>query len=708
MRKFLSTVAMLCLCTLAAFADRAMPGLWQTKTLADGTEVRVELCGDETVHFWRTIGGARYIERDGVLHPVTVPEIEAIGQVRRSQMNVSAAARRMAARAAGRQASLFVGSKKGLIILLEFSNKSFTMSDPRSFYMDMANKEGYSNGSQKGSVHDYFMEQSGGQFDLSFDVIGPLKMPNGYDYYGADSEGNTDVNIGKMITTAINMADSQVKWSDYDWDGDGEVDQIYFLYAGGGQATGAGANTIWPHKWNIRYATGTNQPIVKQGMVLDTYACSNEVFTNNKVAGIGTICHEFSHCLGLPDMYDISGNSGSTSTNYGMGNWDLMNSGNYNNNGYTPAGYTSWEKMMAGWQEPVELTTDTYVTDMRPLNEGGQFYAVYNPANRNEYYMLENRAKSGWDTYLPGEGMLILHVDYDEAIFMYYNSPNTFAYGNDHQRLTIFHADNTDGDNNESTDTYPYGGLNVLSNYSIPAATVYNTNVDGTKNMNIRINRIARDEEGTMSFVFGDLAAADPSVLFAESFDDCNGTGANDGRWGTFRVAVGDFRADAEGWESSYIKGGRHCARVGQNAPVAGDPVTAISPAINFTGDCTLTFRAAPYTTEGTNTLTLSSGNSAISLSQTTVQLTNGEWTEVSVTVTGNGESKLQFSGDCRFYIDDIVVRDNTVTGIEDIPVDAVTGNQATSNEIYDLQGRRVRDTNTHGVFISNGVKVVK
>lgn len=699
----------MCLCTLATFADRAMPGLWQTKTLADGTEVRVELCGDETVHFWRTAAGVRYMERDGVLHPVTVSEIEIAGRARRAQMNAGAGARRMAARAAGNQRSAYVGSQKGLIILVEFSNKSFSMSNPQTFYRNMANKEGFSSGSQKGSVHDYFMEQSDGQFDLTFDVIGPLKMPNGYEYYGEDQGNSTDVNISKMLSTAINKADGQVRWSDYDWDNDGEVEQVYFLYAGGGQATGAGANTIWPHKWNIRYANGTGQPIVKQGIVIDTYACSNEVVSNNKVAGIGTICHEFSHCLGLPDMYDISGNSGNTATNYGMGNWDLMNSGNYNNNGYTPAGYTSWEKMMAGWLEPVEMTTDMHVTDMRPLSEGGQSYIVYNPANRNEYYMLENRAKSGWDKYIPGEGMLILHVDYDEPIFMWYNSPNTFQYGNDHQRLTIFHADNTEGDNNETTDPYPFGGLNVLSNYSTPAATLHNANTDGTKNMNIRINRIARNEEdGTMSFVFGDLAAADPAVLFAESFDDCNGTGGNDGRWGTFRVAVGEFRADADGWETAYAKGGRHCARVGEKTPAAGTPAAAATPVINFTGNCTLTFRTAPYTTEGTNTLTLSASNSALSLSQTTVQLTTGEWTEVSVTITGTGAGKLQFSGDCRFYLDDIVLRDNTVTGIEDIPMDAVQDNRSSDNLIYDLQGRRISDTRGHGVYIRNGRKVVR
>lgn len=710
MRKVFLTAAMLCLCTFATLADRAMPGLWQTKTLADGKEVRVELCGDEFAHFWRTADGVRYMERDGVLHPVTANEIDAMAQSRRARTNVSAGARRMAARANGASRSAYVGSKKGLIVLVEFSNKSFSMANPQQYYERMANETGFSSGNQQGSVHDYFMEQSDGQFDLTFDVVGPVKMIRGYEYYGADQDGTTDVNIGDMLVAAVNMVNSKVTWSDYDWDGDGEVEQVYFIYAGGGQATGAGENTIWPHKWNLRYVKGTGgQPMTKQGMVIDTYACSNEVIGTQTVAGIGTICHEFSHCLGLPDMYDTSGNSGNTETNYGMGNWDLMNSGNYNNNGYTPAGYTSWEKMMAGWLEPVELTSSTYVTDMRPLSEGGQSYIIYNPAYKNEYYMVENRARSGWDRYIPGEGMLILHVDYDDAIFNWYNAPNTFAYGNDHQRLTIFHADNTDGSNNETTDPYPFGELNVLSNRSIPAATLYNANTDGTKNMNIRINRISRSEDGTMSFVFGDLAEADPSVLFAESFDECAGTGANDGRWSSFRVAVGEFITDVEGWEAAYAKGGRHCARFGNTAPAtSADPVTATTPAIDFSGDCILTFRAAPFQPEGTMVLTLSTDNPNLSLSKSTVSLATKKWTECTVNVTGKGTGKITFSADCRLYLDDILVRDNTVTGIENLPIDAVQGNKATDNIIYDLQGRRVRDISGHGVYIRNGVKVVK
>lgn len=705
MTKRISLFAISVLAALVAFADRAMPGLWQTKKLPDGTELKVELMGDEHVHFWQTVDGVRYFERNGVLRLTDVKEIDSIAFARRSVVfgDNRVPNARMYSNVSNKAS--FVGKKRGLIILVEFSDKTFAMDSPQEYYYRQANEVGFKDGQQLGSVHDYFYDQSDGQFDLTFDVVGPVKMMDGYAYYGQDdAHGNIDVNVGSMLVSAINMVSDQVDWSDYDWNDDNEVEQVYFIYAGGGQATGAGSNTIWPHKHNLRYVKETGyKPIVKNGITIDTYACSNEVNNNGRTAGIGTLCHEFSHCLGLPDMYDTSGNSGNTAANYGMGTWDIMNSGSYNNGGYTPAGYTSWEKMMAGWLEPVELTSDAVVRDMKPLSEGGQSYIIYNPAYRNEYYMLEHRAKTGWDKYIPSEGMLILHVDYDERIFNYYNAPNTFLDGvNDHQRLTIFHADNTEGDNNEETDPYPYNNLNVLSNYSTPSASLHNPNTDGSKDMNIRVHRIAKNDDGTMSFVFGDLASADKSVVFAESFDDCNGTGANDNNWLIFRTAIGTFRPDAEGWSASYMKGGRHCARFGELA--AEDVVT---PTICFTGSNTLTLRVAPYAQEGTMTLNLSVDNPNLKLSQTSVTLSPQEWTVFTTEVSGSGDAKVTLSADCRLYVDDMVVIDNTQTGIENTLDDNYWMNNGNADYVYDLQGRRVYGDALKGVYVRNGKKII-
>ncbi len=303
---------------------------------------------------------------------------------------------------------------------------------------------------------------------------------------------------------------------------------------------------------------------------------------------------------------------------------------------------------------------------------------------------------------------MIYHVDYDADIFHYYNAPNAIAYGNDHERFTMFAADNSRTSSSEATDLYPHGDLNVLSCRSTPATKLHNPNVDGSMDMNIRINRIARAEDGSMSFVFGDLAEADPSVLFAESFDECNHSGANDGTWSSFRTAVGEFITDAEGWEVVKSYGGRHCARIGNTKPDTPDEVYAITPEIGFKGDCTFTFRAAPYTSEGTKTLTLSSDNPDIAFSQSSFTMESRQWNEYTVSITGSGAGKIKFSADCRLYLDDILVCDNTVTGIEDVPMYDAWGNGAADGVIYDMQGRRVGDTSIRGVYIRNGVKVVK
>jgi hypothetical protein len=220
--------------------------------------------------------------------------------------------------------------------------------------------------------------------------------------------------------------------------------------------------------------------------------------------------------------------------------------------------------------------------------------------------------------------------------------------------------------------------------------------------MNIRINRIKKNDDGTMSFVFGDWASADNSVLFAESFDDCNGTGANDGAWMTFKTATGTLRADNSGWSASYIKGGRHCARIGN---MAAEPL--VSPRIKFNGSSTLTIRMAPFASEGTRKVVITTDNPSLTLSENTVTLADQQWTEFTAEVSGTGEAKLTISADCRLYIDDVLVRDNTVTGIETLPGMESEKNQSDSN-VYDLQGRRINSNIHKGIYIKNGAKLIK
>ncbi|MBR5919524.1 MAG: M6 family metalloprotease domain-containing protein, partial [Prevotella sp.] len=348
-------------------------------------------------------------------------------------------------------------------------------------------------------------------------------------YYGGNDENGDDEHPAEMVIEACKKADAAVNFADYDWDGDGEVDQVYVIYAGASEANGGDKDSVWPHAFSLSEARKDGDgegAITLDGVYIDTYACSNELqpdidyqtntFKGWILNGIGTICHEFCHCLGYPDFYD---------TNYqnsGMGYWDLMDSGLYNGdnyNGYCQAGFTSYERWVAGWKEPIELKEDTEVTGMKSLQDGGDTYVIYNDGNRNEFFLLENRQFTGiWDEKLPGKGLLILHVDYNE--YAWWN--NTVNTTKNHERMTWIAADNDKayerkhGQNyydyyDMENDPYPYRKNNSFSNTSTPAATVFNKNTDGSKKLNKSVKEITQNSDGTISFKF--QATAESSAI---------------------------------------------------------------------------------------------------------------------------------------------------------------------------------------------------
>lgn len=332
-------------------------------------------------------------------------------------------------------------------------------------------------------------------------------------YYGAHSkDGLQDVKPGHMILEACQMADKDVNYKDYDWDGDGEVDQVFVIYAGFGEADGGSEDTIWPHESQLSSWVG-NPYETKDGVSVNTYACGNEntydMLGRSRINGIGTICHEFSHCLGYPDLYDT--NYGG---NFGMGSFDLMCSGSYNGESFCPPNYSAYEKWIAGWITPTVLDKPASVKGMQAQDvKYGQAFVVYNDNNKNEYYLIENRQQNVgiWDKQLPASGMMITHVDYDENIWEN-NNVNTIVnysnqYGpeyayldNDHQRLTIFHADNEEGAsaNSQAGDLYPFNGNNSLTDTSSPAATIY----QGGTTMGKPITNITQNEDGSIDFDF--------------------------------------------------------------------------------------------------------------------------------------------------------------------------------------------------------------
>lgn len=700
MKRYVMMVALL-LVTVMASAIPAKRGQWSMITLADGTQVKAELCGDEHLHFMQDSAGNKYVaDESGAYHIADMEALVANANTRRAK----AVSRRKAKMRKANNNGGYHGTKKGIIILVEYTDVKFTTTNPQATFNDIANKEGYSEGNFKGCVRDYFAAQSNGDFILDFDVVGPVQLEHNQAYYGANDYRDDDLRPGEMIIEACKGVDNIVNFADYDWDGDGYVDQVYVIYAGKGEADGGGADTVWPHEWELYSATGST--LLLDGVRINTYACGSELNGSGNTCGIGTLCHEFSHCLGFPDFYDTRTNG----NNFGMDSWDLMDYGSYNGGGYRPAGYTSYEKWWAGWLTPTELNVEAVdVTNMKPLANNGEAYVLYNDSRRDdgiegEYYLLENRQKTGWDASLPGKGLLVLHVDYDENAW----SSNVVNNTADHQRCTIFHADNTASYSNCATDAYPYGSNNSLTNTSTPKASLYNKNTDDSYLMNKPVTEIIQNADGTVSFKY--LGSINPSggdtgtTFFYESFDQCDGLGGNDDTW-VLTPEADAFLADNEGWTSKNYKyyGGDHCAIYG----TAAWPGSAITPAITINGSADFGFKAAAWgsdTYDGT-TLTLSVSSGTITPS--TFTLKRGEWTTYKASITATGDVKVTLAMDKgRFFLDEVTARTQTsdIRGVRmaERPVD---------NRIYGIDGRYL-GTNLSllrpGIYIVNGKKVVR
>ena len=504
--------------TMTMMAVPAKRGVWKTLKLQDDTEVRATLVGDEHGHFWKAENGQAYTLQGDVYVAVDAQQIIKRAKARRAKINAQRA-KRLAQRRVG-EVGNYTGKKKAIVLLVNFKDKAFQSGHDNTFFKRMSNEEGFSEGDFKGSMADYFKAQSRGQFELDFDVVGPLTVSHEASYYGEnvaieDSDQEQDKCPAEMVIEAVTLAKEQVSdWTSYDWDNDGYVDQVYVIYAGMGEADGGADDTIWPHAYSLYaanyYGKGSGPVTVGNNLKVDGYACGSELNGDGEICGIGTMCHEYSHCLGYPDFYDIDYSGGQ-----GMGSYDLMCSGSYNGNGYQPAGYTSYELWMAGWLEPIELNAeDVAVTNMKSLQNKGESYIIYNKGNKNEYMMLENRQKEGWDASLPDVGMLILHCDYNARVWED-NGPNDDP---DHQRMTVIPADGEyayemyEGEKYYYDATlFPYGSVTAFNkNFKVKkndkvaekAAKFFTKNTNGTYWIDGSVVDITQNSDKTISFNF--------------------------------------------------------------------------------------------------------------------------------------------------------------------------------------------------------------
>ena len=720
MKKVLTTMLMLAM-TMAVMAVPAKKGMWKTITLADGTELRATLVGDEHGHFWRAENGQAYSLQDGVYVAVDAQQRMEQAKVRRAKVN----AKRVQRRTFGHPTTI-TGKKKAIMILVNFSNVKYQTKHTNALFQKIANEENYTEGKFKGSMADYFKAQSRGKFTLDFDVVGPVTVSKAASYYGSNDSGGNDMHPGEMVVEAVTLAKQQITdWKPYDWDNDGYVDQVYVVYAGKGEADGGAETTIWPHAYDLSsskaYGDGSGPVTVGTNLKVNSYACGPELngYTG-EITGIGVMCHEYSHCLGYPDFYDIDYSGGQ-----GMGSWDLMDSGSYNGDGYQPAGYTSYERWFAGWETPIELgAEDANVTNMKSLQNGGEFYIIYNDKNANEYYLLENRQQEGWDGSAPSSGLLIIHCDYSASVWEQ-NGPNDDP---SHQRFTVVPADGSytyetwQGTKYyDDAEPFPYNNVTAFNkNFKTKdtqakkAAQFFTKTSNGTYWMNGSVEQITQNGDGTIRFNYvanggGSQGGGTDPVTgdFYESFDQCTGTGGNDGSW-SGSIASADFIPDNDGWTVAGNKsyGADQCAKFGispsNKKPVAG---SATTPDITLNGTATLTFKAGAWDATGDGTV-LNLSVEGGTIDKSSVEMVKGAFTDYTANVTGNGSIQINFAtSKGRFFLDEVLLKSPT-TGIMNV-------HETTVNKtgIYTLDGRYMGNDYTvlpRGLYIINGKKVVK
>ena len=323
-----------------------------------------------------------------------------------------------------------VGSPRVPIFLVEFPEQKFAdFYDPVNYFERLANGDGTEEGDNE-SIRKYFEDQSRGKFSPKFDVLGPVTLPREMSYYGGNYGQGWDVCAHYMVSHAATLLDDDVDFSHYDQDNDGFVDFVYIIYAGYGEHRQGGENAVWPHAGDLQRQADFKKV---DGLWLKNYACSNELIDETHVEGINAFVHEYSHIIGLPDLYTVDMTV--DPRDFTPGQYSIMDYGVYNNDGLTPPNYSAYELNALKWEEPIILDHPMSVI----LEEIGigKYGLIKSPVNE-EFFLVENRQPVGRDAFLPGHGMLVWHVDYQTNKF----TNNIVNRDQDHLYVDVVRANN--------------------------------------------------------------------------------------------------------------------------------------------------------------------------------------------------------------------------------------------------------------------------
>ncbi len=633
MKKVYLIICIALCCAIAAMAMPAKPG-WVTVTQSDGTSLKIQAVGNAFNSALLTQDGLMVARGDDgdFYYNSSITGITAVKAHEASQRTAVENAFVQAQRG-----SLTMQSKQGQkprggttfgvggsnaesdvpamgnrhipIILVEFADKKFNNTREGIIEALLTGNE---------SVGQYFRDQSNGLYEPEFDVYGIYTLSQNRQYYGGHQGNNNDKALGSFVTEAVQLAAADgVSFKPYDTNSDDYCDVVIVIYAGVGEAQASWNHpeSIWPCNWDLNSAyysgSGGNGPFRPNSRdpYVNTFAVFNELYGSDDdgttIDGIGTFTHEFGHCLGLPDFYDTGGGN-----HYGLGDWDIMCMGCYNNNGFTPPGYSAYEKVFMGWIEYITPVPGTYYT-LPVFNQKQEAtdkaVCIKSNLNQNEYFILEYRKKQGWDRYAPGEGIMITHVVYNASRWQY-DSPNN----EDIQLMSLMNADNSWSYYDESTDLWPQSGKTEFTNNSTPAA-VLNLKANGSIVSNAGylgkpVTEMVINDNGTASFWYMKGSATNP--IISVTTNDIN---------------LGDVMLSTTGTASFKVMGGALTSDVTLTLNDANG-VFAISPTVISAADAA----------NGMN-VTVSFNPTALQDYNATVTVSSNGAQDVTVNLTGRG-----------------------------------------------------------------------
>lgn len=721
---------------LSVYSIPAKPGKTNISQ-PDGTVLTIMLHGDEFRHLTttedmytvlRTEMGYQYaVKKDGVLVPSGIMAHNALErsgdenffldkQAKMVRADVTVEDHREITKARSLWSTGGTGSSAvskaphydydnfhGLVILVEWNDLSFSDQNANAFFTSMINAEGYTGypmpGNEShwvectGSVHDYFSDNTMGRFKPTFDVVGPVRINRSCTFPQGAGRG------GQCAYEALLAANDLVDYSKYDLDGDGVVDMFYIIYAGNGSnVAGNNENYIWPHASTLLY-----NYIRLDGVFMGRYACStelsgSEIYNKGQLDGIGTICHEFSHVLGLPDLYDTDYDENGQSND--PGEWSVMAGGSYLNNSRTPTGYGAYERYAIGFMQPELIEDEGGSYELQPIGTDNMAYRI-NSAVDKEFFLLENRQRTKWDAYLPGTGMLIFRVDSTDASVWQSNTVNCNPNRNYYELVRANARFTTGGIEASGYDPFPgLSNVTEINNETSPALLSWTGEPTPLSLYSIS------SSNGIISFSVGG-AEVDKDIEDFEKLDlttsDEVGLSGVFCKWDLYNARIVQTTGEYGSGEKmlGIVNNG-----ILTSSPIA-KAVSKIEMDIWNPATVTAIFMLG-YSVDGGETWTqMRPSGSQIQLSVPAKSTTHVSYN--SDKLPANSMLRLfQYKGSSSVmsYIDNIKVSytGGQITGVSDVVVER--SSQSHNDVLYNLNGQRVLQ-GTKGLLIRNGRKYV-